>query len=87
MTTNSDASFARTLKERLGREFPDLAFSCNGGRVGPGRVRVMRLLIEGRPPFQFPFPPLGTHTEEVNLALLRVARQHIQFVNKRNSSA
>lgn len=86
MATNSEASFARTLTERLEREFPELVFSCKGSRIGPARMRVMRLLIEGSPPFQFPFPALGTHTEAVNLALLDVARRHVKFVTERKAT-
>jgi len=83
MATNSEASFASTLTERLAREFPDLAFTCKGARLGPAGVRVMRLMIRDAAPFQFPFPPLGTHTEEVNRALLATACKQVQFLSSR----
>lgn len=85
MTTNSNAYFATTLTERLTREFPDLKFSCKGKRLGHGGMRVIVLELEGSPPFQFPFPRLGTHTEEVNLALLETACKHVKFVAERTS--
>ncbi|WP_338924784.1 hypothetical protein V0M98_34760 (plasmid) [Pseudomonas silesiensis] len=87
MTTRSDASFARTLTERLSQEFPGLAITCKGGRVGVGNMRVMKLTVEGGQTFQFPFPSLGTHTEAVNQELLSMARNQVQFLIGQKSKA